>query len=198
MSRRDDEIRDLALSINRMTETLGRYEQSVRQNERLRTLGQLGAGMAHQLRNSATGAWMAVELHQRQCPAGPESRSLEVALGQLRLMESYLQRFLTLGRPSAGVREPVALEPLVRDVLGLVGPAGAHAKIELSFESCPEPLAVLGDAEALRQVLVNLILNAIEAASRQPKRAGATKSRLTDALTPGPSRKRRGETWQRS
>ena len=172
VSRRDDEIRDLALSINRMTETLGRYEQSVRQNERLRTLGQLGAGMAHQLRNSATGAWMAVELHQRQCPAGAESQSLEVALGQLRLMESYLQRFLTLGRPSADVREPVALEPLVRDVLGLVGPASAHAKIELSFESCPEPLVVLGDAEALRQVLVNLILNAIEAAGRQPERAG--------------------------
>ena len=85
---------------------------------------------------------------------------------QLRLMESYLQRFLTLGRPSADVRQPVALEPLVRDVLGLVGPASAHAKIELSFEPDPEPLAVLGDAEALRQVSVNLILNAIEAASR--------------------------------
>ena len=166
VGRRNDEIRDLALSINRMTETLGRYEQSVRQNERLRTLGQLGAGMAHQLRNSATGAWMAVELHQRQCPIAAEGQSLEVAIRQLRLMESYLQRFLTLGRPSAGVREPVALEPLVRDVLALVGPAAAHAKIELTWEGCPETLAVLGDVEALRQVLVNLILNAIEAASR--------------------------------
>jgi signal transduction histidine kinase len=164
VTRHDDEIHDLALSINRMTETLGRYEQSVRQNERLRTLGQLGAGMAHQLRNSATGASMAVELHQRQCSAGGSSESLAVALRQLRLMESYLQRFLTLGRPSAGVRQPVVLEPLVRDVMGLVGPACAHAKIDLQFQNCPEPLAVLGDAEALRQVLVNLLLNAVEAA----------------------------------
>jgi signal transduction histidine kinase len=164
--RRDDEIRDLALSINRMTETLGHYEQSVRRNERLRTLGQLGAGMAHQLRNAATGAWMAVELHQRQCPAGAENESLEVALRQLRLMESYLQRFLALGRPAADQRRPVELEPLVRDVLGLVGPACAHAKIELGFQSDPPPLAVRGDAEALRQTLVNLLLNAVEAAGR--------------------------------
>ncbi len=167
VSRRDDEIRDLALSINRMTETLGQYEQSVRQNERLRTLGQLGAGMAHQLRNAATGAWMAVELHQRQCPLKADGNSLETAIRQLRLMESYLQRFLTLGRPSAGLRRRVELEPLVRDVLGLVGPACSHAKIKLAFENAAEPLAVLGDDEALRQVLVNLILNAIEAAGRQ-------------------------------
>jgi signal transduction histidine kinase len=176
---RDDEIRDLALSINRMTETLGQYEQSVRRSERLRTLGQLGAGMAHQLRNSATGAWMAVDLHQRECPAGAESRSLEMAIRQLRLMESYLQRFLTLGRPAAGVRQRVDLEPLVRDVLGLVGPVCSHAKIDLGFEPAAEPLAVLGDAEALRQVLVNLILNAVEAAGRPGGGAGKVRVALS-------------------
>ena len=57
---RDDELRDLTLSINRMVEQLTRYEQQVRRNERLKTLGQLGAGLAHQLRNWLTGArWRA-------------------------------------------------------------------------------------------------------------------------------------------
>ena len=65
----DDELRDLAVSINRMTERLGQYEREVRRSEQLRTLGQLGAGMAHQLRNAATGGRMAIELHQRQCAA---------------------------------------------------------------------------------------------------------------------------------
>ncbi len=51
----DDELRDLAVSINRMTERLSQYEREVRRSEQLRTLGQLGAGMAHQLRNAATG-----------------------------------------------------------------------------------------------------------------------------------------------
>src|SRR5262249_8543958 len=67
LGRVDDELHDLALSINRMTERLGQYEREVRRNEQLRTLSQLGAGMAHQLRNAATGSRMAIELHQRQC-----------------------------------------------------------------------------------------------------------------------------------
>ena len=98
----DDELRDLAVSINRMTERLSQYEREVRRSEQLRTLGQLGAGMAHQLRNAATGGRMAIELHQRQCAAAG-GEDLEVALRQLRLMESYLQRFLTLSRPKRQV-----------------------------------------------------------------------------------------------
>ncbi len=78
--RHDDEIRDLALSINRMAEQLGQYEAEVRRHERLRTLDQLGAGMAHQLRNAATGGRMAIELHRRQCDATAASESLDVAL----------------------------------------------------------------------------------------------------------------------
>ena len=119
---RNDEIRDLALSINRMTERLSRYEAEVRQNEQLRTLDRLGAGMAHQLRNSATGARMAIELHQRECSLGAGRESLDVALRQLRLMESYLQRFLGLGRAGPMIRKTVDLACVLEEVLDLVRP----------------------------------------------------------------------------
>ena len=67
ISQRDDELRDLALAINRTAEILTRYEQQVRRNEKLRTLGRLGGGIAHQLRNSVTGCRLALELHGREC-----------------------------------------------------------------------------------------------------------------------------------
>jgi signal transduction histidine kinase len=170
---RDDELRDLALAINRMTERLSQYEREVRRSEQLRTLGQLGAGMAHQLRNAATGGRMAIELHQRECrvPAGNES--LEVALRQLRLMESYVQRFLTLSRPRPACRETVSLAALIDDVCTLVRPACLHAGIELSVTKPAEPLAVAGDPEDLRQLAVNLVLNAVDAV-RGHDRAPAT------------------------
>ena len=164
VSRRNDEIRDLAESINRMTERLAQYEGEVRRNERLRLLGQLGAGMAHQLRNAATGGRMAIELHQRHCPIGPKDEPLDVALRQLRLMESYLQRFLSLGGPPSAARESVDIERLIEDVLALVRPACAHAGIDLQFNRPSQPLHLHGDSEALRQLLVNLALNAVEAA----------------------------------
>ena len=66
--RRDDEIRDLAAAVNQMAEKLARYEEETRQSERLQTLGTLGGGIAHQIRNAATGCRIALDLHQRDCP----------------------------------------------------------------------------------------------------------------------------------
>jgi signal transduction histidine kinase len=166
---RNDEIRDLGLSINRMTEQLGRFEDEVRRSERLRTLGQLGAGMAHQLRNAATGALMAIELHMRKCPEDATSETLGVARRQMKLMESYLQRFLTLGRPGPHVRQRVSLAALLHDVLELVRPASNHAKIRLDHRVSEEPLYVDGEAETLRQLVLNLLMNAVEAIGSQPE-----------------------------
>jgi len=163
---RNDEIRDLALAINRMAQRLSQYEQNVRSSERLRVLGQLGAGMAHQLRNSATGARMAIELHQRVCPATADAESLSVALRQLRLMESYLQRFMGLGRDAPIEHKTVALPDLIDEVLQLVRPACVHGKIELSYRRPVEAFDVCGDANSLRELLTNLVLNAVEAAKR--------------------------------
>lgn len=163
---RNDEIRDLALAINRMAQRLGQYEEDVRTNERLRVLGQLGAGMAHQLRNTATGARMAIELHQRACRAGADAESLPVALRQLRLMESYLQRFLAIGRDPPIEHREVALADLIDEVLDLVRPACVHGKIDLSYRRPAERFDVCGDANSLRELLMNIILNAVEAAKR--------------------------------
>ncbi|MGA2254387.1 MAG: HAMP domain-containing sensor histidine kinase [Thermoguttaceae bacterium] len=175
----DDELRDLAVSINRMTERLGQYEREVRRSEQLRTLGQLGAGMAHQLRNAATGGRMAIELHQRQCSAA-NAEDLAVALRQLRLMESYLRRFLTLSRPNRQVHEIVPLAGLVDDVCALVRPACLHAGIELTALKPAGPLCVQGDAEELRQLLVNLVLNAVDATSGHEQ----SPTRIVVALEP--------------
>lgn len=162
---RNDEIRDLAAAINRMAQMLARYEEQVRRSERLRTLGQLGGGIAHQMRNAATGCRMALDLHRRDCPPGLDLETLDVAARQLTLMEKYLQRFLTLGRPIVERREPVDLAALVESVLPLVRPSALHVGVDVQFNPPPEALIVTGDGEALEQLLVNLLLNGVEAAS---------------------------------
>ncbi len=110
-----------------MAGRLARYESEVRRNERFRVAGQLGAGMAHQLRNAATGGRMAIELHQRSCPVASADESLEVALRQLRVMETYLKRFLSLGAAPMAIREEVAVRDVIEDTLAVVRPACAHA-----------------------------------------------------------------------
>jgi signal transduction histidine kinase len=163
---RDDEIADLATSINLMAERLGHYEEEVRSSERMRTLGQLGAGIAHQLRNSATGARMAIELHRRECATAAASESTAVALRELRLMESYIGRFLELGKSRPRQYEPVDLCGLVKDVLELVEPTCRHAGVAAAFHDRPISTIVNGDGQSLRQLLVNLVLNAVAAVER--------------------------------
>jgi signal transduction histidine kinase len=166
LSQRDDEIRALGDAVNRMALMLARYEEEVRQTERMRTLAQLGSGMAHQLRNAATGCNMALDLHAEECSLGESCESLSVARRQLQLMEEYLQRFLKLGRPQPTTApSTVNLASLVADVLPLVQPAARHAGVDIAWHSNCENAPLRGDAQQLNQLVINLLLNAIEAAA---------------------------------
>jgi len=167
IARHDDEIRDLAVSLNQMAEQLGQYEVQVRRHEQIRTLDRLGAGMAHQLRNAATGARIAIELHQLECKSDSTHESLDVALRQLSLMESYLKRFMAAGREASFVNEDVLLAKVIEDAMSLVRPTCIHAGIDLEVSLPQEQLTVRGDPEDLRQLLVNLVVNAVEAAERR-------------------------------
>ena len=167
---RDDEIRDLSTAVNRMAEMLTQYEADVRRTERLRTLTQLGGGIAHQLRNSATGCRIALDLHATECPLGSGDETLSVAKQQLSLMENAIQRFLTLGKPSLDTpRQRLDLVEFLEGVLPLVRPAARHADVELRWQRLVEPLWIAADAGELEQLVLNLLLNALDAAKCQPE-----------------------------
>jgi signal transduction histidine kinase len=163
-----DEIDRLRQGVNQMSSTLASLRDSFIAGERQRLLGQLAAGFAHELRNAITGCRLAIDLHRRRCPLSPPRRpthddSLAVAIRQLDILEEEVRGLLTVGRPE--VRPPVTrfdLATLLADVQDLTGPRLAHAGVSLSC-SCP-PLQLSARREPLRAAVVNLVLNAIEAA----------------------------------
>jgi len=166
---RDDEVRDLAVAVNQMADKLADYETKTRQQERLSTLGTLGGGIAHQIRNAATGCRIAIDLHQRDCPlceTGDDGEGpLAVATRQLQLIETHIQRFLMLGRPSPSERAAVDLTEVVQAAILLVEPAAQHVGAQIEFRPPAEPAAVLADRQSLEQMLVNLLVNAVQAAA---------------------------------
>jgi signal transduction histidine kinase len=161
---RDDEIRDLARSINEMADRLAEFQKTVQATERLRLLGQVSGGLAHQLRNGLTGARLAVQLYLRETPAATDVSALEVALRQLTLLETHVKRFLDLGRSETSRPEPCSLAAVVSDAVELLRPQCRHAGIELIRQLTDSPLMLRGDAGQLGQLVVNLIGNAIDAA----------------------------------
>jgi signal transduction histidine kinase len=174
LPRRADELQALAIAVNCMAERLALYEEEVRRTERMRTLAHLGGGIAHQLRNSATGCLMALDLHEQECIAGEDCESLTVAKQQLHLMETYLQRFLQLGKTSQDSPHiPIDLPALVEDILPLVQPAARHAGVELKWKCRSSSASILGNADRLSQLIVNILVNAVEAAAERKAQTSA-------------------------
>lgn len=161
---RKDELRDLGKSVNDMAHRLTQFQDTIRLTERLRLLGQVSGGLAHQLRNGVAGARLAVQLHAQDCNA-TEDDSIAVALRQLALVEMHLKKFLDVGKTIELKREPCDLTALVRDTLDLLGPQCRHAHIDV--RSAPPPqvqIDLFGDSSQLSHLLLNVVTNALEAA----------------------------------
>ncbi len=164
LSPRRDELRDLGQSINDMAQQLSRFQETLKATERLRLLGQVSGGLAHQLRNGIAGAKLALQLHGRERAGEEAPESIQVALRQLALMENYLKRFFDLGKAMQVRPEPLNLAVLAEETASLLRPQCVHANIDLSVVPTVGDATVAADPGQLRQVLFNLISNAIDAA----------------------------------
>jgi signal transduction histidine kinase len=138
----------------------------IKRSERLSLLGQLSGGLAHHLRNDVAGARIAIQLHEQDC-ASEDAETLAVALRQLTLAEQHLMQFLAAGQPRAPRRSVCDLRDLLNELVALVGPTFRHQNVALALDFQADDLIDLQreiDAEQLRQALLNLVLNALEAA----------------------------------
>ncbi|MGD9853876.1 MAG: PAS domain-containing sensor histidine kinase [Planctomycetaceae bacterium] len=158
----DDELKDLSLAVNRMSAALAESLQRVRETERSALLTQLVGGLAHQLRNAITGARISVQLHQRRC-AAREDDALDVALKQLRLTEEQIKALLrvTRGETRSPLRGDVSA--VLDQTVALVRPICDHHRITLEAEPA-DAAWTIDDADAMRAALLNLLMNAVEAA----------------------------------
>ncbi|MCA9058717.1 MAG: HAMP domain-containing histidine kinase [Planctomycetaceae bacterium] len=179
VSGRNDEVRDLLMSANHLADQLEQLRQRMQTTERLNLLSQLSGGLAHQLRNSIAGARLAVQLHQQQCDHD-DNQMLVTAVAQLKLTEEQVRAVLSLRnhgktansstsanasrQSSAGSLTAVPAESLLREVADLVRPHCEHRRTELIVSGDPSICLSLPDPDAFRGAMLNLIMNAIEAA----------------------------------
>lgn len=161
----NDEITDLYRAIDEMARRLADFEAAWRSSERLRILGQFSGGLAHQLRNIASGARLALQLHTMEVPAS-DREALEVAFRQLQRLEQIVQQYLQLGKPPSDQREPCDLCQVIGQVVDLLRPQASHAEITLHWQPPAEPASISANPIELGHLVHNLIANAIEAAGR--------------------------------
>jgi signal transduction histidine kinase len=153
----------LAIGLGRrLLARLEACEAGLQKSERMRVLGQVSGGLAHQIRSGVAAAKLGVQLHARSCNDG-DSESLDVARRQLGRVEADLARFLDLGRDDLP-RRTCRIVELVEEAVHLLRPACRHADVQLCWEPPACTPVVNGDPGRLGHLLVNLLTNGVEAA----------------------------------
>lgn len=158
-----DELSALMADIATMDTRLRELQQENLQLERERLVAQLAAGFAHQFRNAAAGVSLALQLHVSRCQS-PHDGSLDVALKQLALLEAEVRGILSLGRKTQSPYEPLLADTLLDDAVDLISPSLGHHGICVDREPDPTRSRVMAARDSLLAALLNLLLNAIDAA----------------------------------
>jgi signal transduction histidine kinase len=131
--------------------------------DQLASLGQLAAGLAHEIKNPLAGIQGALEL-LRDESADEETKTLYVEmLGELARVHGILKRLLESGRPAPLRLARCDLGRLVEETAELLRPALRRSRVELVTELAPGLPPLELDPAKIRQVLINLIQNAAEA-----------------------------------
>ena len=132
--------------------------------EQMAAIGQVAAGVAHEIRNPLTSIKGLVQVNLREAVArGLPIEDLRVIDHEVRRMERTLQTFLDFARPPRPDRRRLDVTVVVDRVYALVG---GRARKQGVILRCPRPDDAIwldGDQDQLQQLLLNLVLNALDA-----------------------------------
>jgi len=167
-----DELGQLQESFNRMAEDLAESRKRIEQlhaeemarAQQLATVGELASGVAHEIRNPVTAVLGALDLAIRRLPADDSPRALlEEARHHLRRIEATTTQLLRYARPPQLREVVVDANLLVDRACRVVEPQATSAGIDLHIERAADAVPVSVDPELMVQVLVNLLLNGVDA-----------------------------------
>lgn len=181
---RNDEVGHLTAAFSRMTDRLRDLVDQVDRTGRLAILGQLSAYLAHEIRNPLSAVKMNLQRLQRWQRAGeiPDrcSGAIQMSLREVDRLASAVSNILQLTPGEPRDRETVCIHDLVSEAARLLDSEFTQRGVGLRWELNARADRVLGDSGQLKGVIINLMLNALEA---QPD---GGKLLILSELRPGP------------
>jgi signal transduction histidine kinase len=173
-ARRDDDIGELGRQFNQMVEQLeasGKeierlHQREMARAEHLATLGELAAGLAHEIRNPLAGIASVVDVVSKELPTGSPSRSvLPEVLNEIKHIQVILNDLLAYAKPRLPVFCNANLNETVEQAVLLAKQQVLTKPIAISFTPLSKAFPLVHDPTQIQQVVLNLILNAIQAIS---------------------------------
>jgi two-component system, NtrC family, sensor histidine kinase HydH len=137
--------------------------ESMKRAERLHALGQLSAGLAHEIRTPLASIEGAAAIVQRMSQAERSHELLDIIQKESRRLNRLLTSFLDFAKPRRPDLKMVEIDDLFNSVIALARHASNNPQLELRKDTAPGLATLECDPEQLKQVLLNLMMNAIQA-----------------------------------
>lgn len=161
-----DELSDLADALNRMVSEITQRQRALIQTQKLKAIGTLTAGIAHELNNPINNITLLSHLLKENWPQYSETErqeALDDLIRQAQRCQNIIRQLLDFTRESEAIQEPLDLGELVQETVRLAANQIRLAGAELELELTPNLPRIHGDRQQLSQVILNLLLNALDA-----------------------------------
>lgn len=171
-AKRNDEIGDLGRNFNRMVRLLRESREEIEhlhrtqmsRAEHLATLGELATGLAHEIRNPLAGIAGVIEIVARDLPSTSPARAVVKDVRQeIAQINRILTDLLETARPRAPEIRSSCLNTTVEHAVMLARQQVISRPIQIEFVAAPELPEVDHDSDQIHQVLLNLLLNSVQA-----------------------------------
>ncbi|HVS09386.1 MAG TPA: ATP-binding protein [Planctomycetota bacterium] len=158
-----------ALRANRLQAERLHAERRALQGEKLAALGLLASSIAHEVKNPLSSMKsIATVLAEDLGPESPHEKDVRLILGEIDRLATRTSQLLEFARPPRMSGAPAALGTVVEQTLSLMRHLARQQNVALELTPGPPVPAVAADEASLREIVFNLLTNAIEAAGRQP------------------------------
>jgi two-component system sensor histidine kinase HydH len=160
----NSELGVIGRAINKMAATRRQLEADLRREDRLRAMGRLIAGIAHEIRNPLNGIRLSIELldrHLKDRSASPEE--LRLVIDEVDRLDALLKHLFVFEKGAAPKLELTDVKSLVERSARLIEPQAKDKQVTIEVNGLNSSAAALCNPAQLNQVLLNLVLNALEA-----------------------------------
>ena len=138
-------------------------EETLHRHDKLAAVGQLAAGIAHEIRNPLTSMKGYTEFLQLDEKNPERLEYLDIILDEIERVNSIVEEFMVLAKPKADLLEEKNVVQIMKNVLSLLNFEARKKHVRVHFNSCDQIIQVECDEDRIKQVFLNLVKNGIEA-----------------------------------
>jgi len=154
-----------ALLTLRDAESVHRIEDEIELSRRLSAIGRLTSGVAHEVKNPINAIVVHLEvLRQKMKEIDPDTRRhLDVISSEIQRLDRVVQTLVDFTRPVELRLSDMDLRKVVEDVVILASPAAEKHNVQIEREAAPDALPVRIDVDLVKQAVLNIVLNGVQA-----------------------------------